>query len=97
MMKYLVSLAVFAISFPTLADETAITLKDASGRETVLNNCGACHSLDYIPMNSPFLNRAGWDAEVGKMIKVFGAPIDAGDAKTIIDYLTKSYGIDGPS
>jgi len=34
-------------------------------------------------MNSPFLDAARWDAEVAKMIKAFGAPIDPADAKTI--------------
>ena len=43
-------------------------------------------------MNSPFLNSAGWDAEVTKMIKAFGAPIDEADAKVIADYLKKNYG-----
>ena len=43
-------------------------------------------------MNSPFLNSAGWDAEVTKMIKAFGAPINDADAKTIADYLKKNYG-----
>jgi hypothetical protein len=28
-------------------------------------------------MNSPFLNAAGWDAEVTKMIAAFGAPIQS--------------------
>jgi mono/diheme cytochrome c family protein len=80
-----------------LADETAVTLKDGPGREVVLNNCAACHSLDYIQMNSPFLDRKLWDAEVTKMIKVFGAPIDDADAKAITDYLAKNYGSGGPS
>ena len=43
-------------------------------------------------MNSPFLNAAGWGAEVTKMIKAFGAPIDDGDAKAIAEYLAKNYG-----
>ena len=55
-------------------------------------NCGACHSLDYIQMNSPFLNAAGWNAEVTKMIKAMGAPISDADAKAIADYLAKNYG-----
>ena len=46
------------------ADETDIVLKEGHGRDAVLNNCGACHSVDYIPMNCPFLDKAGWDAEV---------------------------------
>ena len=54
-------------------------------------NCAACHSLDYIQMNSPFLSAAVWDAEVGKMIKAFGAPIDDADAAVIKDYLKQNY------
>jgi mono/diheme cytochrome c family protein len=74
------------------ADETDIVLKEASGRDTVLNNCGACHSLDYIQMNSPFLDKTGWDGEVTKMIKMYGAPIDDEDAKAIASYLAANYG-----
>jgi sulfite dehydrogenase (cytochrome) subunit B len=55
-------------------------------------NCGACHSLDYVPMNSPFLNAASWQAEVNKMINAFGAPIDEADAKIITEYLVRNYG-----
>jgi sulfite dehydrogenase (cytochrome) subunit B len=74
------------------ADERPVQLKEASGLDTVEAHCGACHSLDYIIMNSPFLNAAGWDAEVAKMINAFGAPIDPADAKIISDYLKNNYG-----
>ena len=67
-------------------------LKKAPGLDKVEGNCGACHSLDYIQMNSPFPNAALWDAEVTKMIKAFGAPIDDADAKAIAEYLKKNYG-----
>jgi mono/diheme cytochrome c family protein len=77
---------------PVSADEQAVTLKKAPGIENVEASCAACHSLDYIQMNSPFLNPAGWDAEVNKMIQVFGAPIDDADAKVIADYLKANYG-----
>ena len=43
-------------------------------------------------MNSPFLNAAGWDAEVTKMIKAFGAPIPEAAAKAVADYLKANYG-----
>jgi hypothetical protein len=43
-------------------------------------------------MNSPFLNAAGWDAEVTEMIAAFGAPISPSDAKIIGDYLKANYG-----
>jgi mono/diheme cytochrome c family protein len=74
------------------AEEKTIDLKKAPGVDKVEGHCAACHSLDYIEMNSPFLNPAAWDAEVTKMIKVFGAPIDDADAKVIGDYLKTNYG-----
>ena len=79
-------------AIPAVADESTVKLKDAAGRGLVERNCVACHSLDYIPMNSPFLNPAQWDAEVAKMINAMGAPIDEVDAKVIADYLKKNYG-----
>ena len=36
--------------------------------------------------------RRRWDAEVTKMIKALGAPINDADAKAIADYLAKNYG-----
>jgi hypothetical protein len=74
------------------AGEKPIQLKQAPGADKVEANCAACHTLDYIPMNSTFLNAAGWDAEVTKMINAFGAPINPDDAKIIGDYLKANYG-----
>jgi len=82
-----------AIVFPASAQDRPVQLKKAPGVDKVEANCQACHTLAYIPMNSPFLNAAGWDAEVTKMIKAYGAPIDDDDAKAIADYLKKNYGI----
>ena len=76
-----------------LADESQIQLKDSPGRDLVQSRCSICHSLDMIQINSPFLDKAGWDATVTKMIQVMGAPIDnAPDKAAIIDYLTANYG-----
>jgi mono/diheme cytochrome c family protein len=86
------SLALLAGVTASAGEEQPINLKAAPGVEQVEGNCGACHSLDYIPTNSPFLDAAGWNAEVTKMIKAFGAPIGEADAKAIADYLAKSYG-----
>ena len=74
------------------AQERRLDLKDGPGRAQVEANCGSCHSLDYVLMNSPFLDRNGWDGSVNKMIKVFGAPINAEDAKAIVEYLNTNYG-----
>ena len=81
-----------ALAFGAQAGEDAIELKDGPGREQVQRNCIACHSLDYIQMNSPFLDRKGWEASVGKMIKVMGARIDDADARVIVEYLAAHYG-----
>ena len=75
-----------------VAQERRLDLKDAPGRAQVEANCGSCHSLDYVVMNSPFLDRNAWDGSVNKMIKVFGAPINADDAKAIVEYLNANYG-----
>jgi mono/diheme cytochrome c family protein len=80
------------VATPAFAQEKPVELKKAPGLDKVEGNCGACHSLDYIQMNSPYLNSAGWDAEVAKMRKVYGAPIDDADAKAIAEYLKKNYG-----
>ena len=75
------------------AEEKPVSLREAPGQQAVEENCASCHSLDYPRTNSPFLDRKGWEAEVNKMINVFGAPIAPEDAKTIVDYLAKNYGI----
>jgi mono/diheme cytochrome c family protein len=88
----ILALLAAALAAPAFADEQPINLKKAPGLDVVEGNCAACHSLDYVQMNSPFLNAAGWDAEVNKMIKLLGAPISEQDAKTIVDYLKANYG-----
>ena len=87
-----VSAALAVIPAFASAEERPIKLKQGPGVELVEAHCGACHSVDYIVMNSPFLDAAKWDAEVAKMIIAFSAPIDKEDAKTIGDYLKQNYG-----
>ena len=92
MRKIVIAVAAVLLAGSAMADEQVIKLKPGAGAATVEANCQACHSLAYIPMNSVYLNAAGWDAEVNKMIKVMGAPIDDADAKAIKAYLTQNYG-----
>ena len=52
-----------------------------------------CHSVDYIttqPRGARF-GKEFWQAEVTKMIKVYGAPIDERDVSKIVDYLAATY------
>jgi mono/diheme cytochrome c family protein len=90
MRTFVIAFIAALIALPAAAAD--VQLKKGPGLDKVEANCQACHTLAYIPMNSPFLNAAGWGAEVTKMIKAFGAPIDDGDAKTIAEYLAKNYG-----
>ena len=76
----------------TLPEETA-AFKPGPNLEVVQNNCTACHSADYIQTQprGPKFQKDFWQAEVTKMIKVYGAPIDDADAAKIVDYLAATY------
>jgi uncharacterized protein (DUF1697 family) len=91
-MKTFLASGLLLLSSTALADESQIKLKDGPGKDLVVASCVMCHSLDYIQMNSPFLDRKGWEASVTKMVKVMGAPIQPDDAQKIVDYLAASYG-----
>jgi mono/diheme cytochrome c family protein len=73
-----------------LPDETA-AFRPGPGVEQAQNNCAACHSADYINFQPPNKGTAFWDAEVEKMIKAYRAPIGEKDAKSIADYLARTY------
>jgi mono/diheme cytochrome c family protein len=75
-----------------IGDESRVHLAVAPGSDLVQARCAICHSLDYIPMNSPFLTRTAWEAEVRKMIKVMGAPVAEPEVAPIVDYLSAHYG-----
>jgi len=73
-------------------EETA-AFKPGPNLETVQANCTACHSADYVktqPRGEKF-KKDFWAAEVTKMIKVYGAPIDEADVGKIVEYLTATY------
>jgi hypothetical protein len=72
--------------------EASLQLRDGPGKDKVQANCMTCHSVDYIQINSVFLERKGWEASVNKMIKVMGAPIKEEDVGPLVDYLTRYYG-----
>ncbi len=89
--RWLASLAVLA-ALTAGAQESSFQLAEGVGKENVIAHCSACHSLDYIQMNSPFPGRKLWEAEVNKMIKAFGAPIPQEEVGALVDYLTRHYG-----
>jgi sulfite dehydrogenase (cytochrome) subunit B len=75
-----------------LPEETA-ALKSGPDVELVQGNCMGCHSVDYITTQprGPRFGKEFWQAEVTKMIKVYGAPIDERDVGKIVDYLAATY------
>ncbi len=89
----LVAMTICALAATAVAaGEEKVKLIDGPGVDKVRANCVACHSLDYIPLNSPFLDAKGWEAVVTKMNKAFKAPIKPEDAAPIAEYLAKYYG-----
>ena len=92
MRTIILAAAAVLLAGSAFAAEQVIKLKPGAGLDKVEGNCQACHTLAYIPMNSVYMNAAGWDAEVTKMIKAYGAPVDDEDAKAIKAYLSKNYG-----
>ena len=87
----LITVVVFGTAAAAFAQER-IALKEGTGRAVAESFCSGCHSLDYIRITAPFMNRQTWTASVNKMVQMFGAPIAPNDAATIIDYLTANYG-----
>jgi sulfite dehydrogenase (cytochrome) subunit B len=87
----LVAAAAKPVSYQ-LPDETA-AFKPGPNLEAAQNNCTGCHSADYIatqPRGAKF-KKDFWQAEVTKMIKLYGAPIDDADVPKIVDYLAATY------
>lgn len=72
-------------------DNPMATLAPGPGMELARASCGLCHSTDYI-VRQPRSTAQQWQAEVAKMIKVFGAPIAPDNEKTIAEYLASAYG-----
>jgi mono/diheme cytochrome c family protein len=83
---------ILAAGSPASADEFALKLPPGDGDDLTQTTCSACHSIDYLLMNSPFQTRKSWEAEVNKMINVFGADVAPDDAKAIVNYLATNMG-----
>jgi sulfite dehydrogenase (cytochrome) subunit B len=73
--------------------EDTAAFRPGPNLDVVQNNCTGCHSADYIntqPRGAKF-NRDFWQAEVTKMIKLYGAPIEEADVAKIVEYLAATY------
>ncbi|HLX82126.1 MAG TPA: cytochrome c [Burkholderiales bacterium] len=90
-MRIIVAIAAVAVAASAAAQESKVVLKEGAGRDKAMQ-CLACHSLDYIQMNSRFMDKAGWTASINKMINAFAAPIPKADVDSIAGYLAEQYG-----
>lgn len=93
--KTLICVGLFSstVSLSTRASEGDISWEKTETAVLVQSRCSICHSLDYVLMNASFLKTVGWEAEVTKMRKVYGAPVSDEEAKLIVTYLNKRYGV----
>lgn len=64
--------------------------------DVYLANCVSCHTSRYVS-NQPSFPRKTWEAEVTKMVKMYGAPIDEEKQKLIVDYLMTVRGTPDPA
>jgi sulfite dehydrogenase (cytochrome) subunit B len=72
-------------------------LPPGPGQPVFATQCVICHSPRYI-LNQPAFPRKTWTAEVHKMVKGYGAPIDPDQEKQIVNYLVVWHGKeDAPS
>jgi hypothetical protein len=76
---------VFQDASITLPDDP-IDLPDGPGRDAVLENCTACHSPSTM-LQQPKVSREKWESIVGKMRKLYKAPVDDDAANQVVDYM----------
>jgi mono/diheme cytochrome c family protein len=72
-------------------DYHAPDLPPGPGQDVFATQCVICHSPRYV-LNQPAFPRKIWTAEVHKMVKGYGAPIDPPQEKVIVDYLVSWHG-----
>jgi cytochrome c551/c552 len=63
-----------------------------AGYSIAREKCGICHSADYILYQPPHLSQAQWTAEMQKMQRSYGAPLDSEEIKLLGIYFAVVYG-----
>ena len=66
--------------------EDPLDLPQGPGRDAVIENCTACHSPSTM-LQQPRVSREKWESIVGKMRKLYKAPIDDAAVPAIVDYM----------
>lgn len=68
-------------------------LPPGAGRRIVQEDCTLCHGIDNITRSR--FSRAGWQQTVRDMMNR-GAPVEAAQYETVVDYLSRNFGTPGP-
>jgi len=76
-----------SITLPTMQTD----LPPGPGMATVISTCTLCHSQRYV-LTQPKFPKKTWIAEVDKMKKVYGAPIQDEQVEPIVNYLVSIRG-----
>jgi sulfite dehydrogenase (cytochrome) subunit B len=71
-------------------------LPPGPGHDAFAAQCVICHSTRYV-LNQPIFPRKTWTAEVQKMVKAYGAPIDPAEQEAIVNYLVAWHGKENPA
>ncbi len=69
----------------TLPDDP-IELPEGPGRDAVIENCTACHSPSTM-LQQPKVSAEKWESIIGKMVKLYKAPVDPAAIPQIVDYM----------
>jgi mono/diheme cytochrome c family protein len=83
-MKALIPIALFA-------EQPAALPPDPDAQLTAII-CSACHSINYVTSQPRGKGAQFWNGSVAKMVKIYGAPIEAEVAARISTYLATTYG-----
>jgi hypothetical protein len=76
---------VFQDASLTLPDDP-IDLPEGPGRDAVIENCTACHSPSTM-LQQPRVSAGKWESIVGKMKKLYKAPVDDAAVPAIVGYM----------
>lgn len=63
-----------------------LAMPPGPGADAYNANCVLCHTNRYVLMQPKFARKT-WEAEVTKMVNVYGAPVAEAAQKEIVDYL----------
>lgn len=85
------AIAAKPVTFTAPEETTPAELADAES-EVVVNNCSTCHSLEYIVTQPRGKGAQFWKDAVTKMVNVYKAPVEPGDADAVAAVLAKKFG-----